>query len=849
MKKITFLLVLLLGFASSSYAQFPTPYCGPLEFQWGVEPITRVNLAGINNVTLADLGGPEHEDFTAMMGSVDTGGSYPAIFEGNTGGNYVNYFAVYADWNQDGDFDDVGETYEIGSITNSTGLDGLQVSGTVVVPATALPGSTRMRIVKSYFEYTDACNSLENGYGQAEDYTVTVVIPTCVAPSNGTASITSSTEAQLSWTSAETNAAIVVQPAGTGTPSTADGTGEEVTGTTYTATGLTAMTAYEFYVRNDCGTDGYSSWSGPHLFNTTLLPGCASNPSPAMGAIDVPVGPITLTWDVPATGDMPTSYDLYVGNTADDVTTLVGNYTTNTTGTALQLNGYNTVVYWMIVPKNIAGSATGCSVWSFTTEAAPGYCLASPNGQWPGGTTGYTPAECDGVAVNQITTAGFAGEYSLVNVTAGQTYTFSSSIATDFITVSNADGTTSFAADTTPLTWVSTITGQVRFYTHVDNQCTSNTTSRTRSIVCGVPSTDEPDYANLQWPATINIDQGGSDTVYGQVYEGGLTDVAPNIDGQAPGISAWVGISPEGQNTDPSTWTNWIPATHNAAYVGNNDEYMATIGANLTPGTYYYATRFRLNNGGYVYGGYANGFWDGTANISGVLTVAPPVAPANDECSDAISLIPGGVYSDNVVDGTTLGATDSSQPVPGTCFGFAGGDVWYSAVVPASGSLTIETGSPSTGTGIDTVVTIYSGSCGTLTQIGCDDDGAATGNYSMTTVSGVAPGSTIYLRVYEYNNDNAGPFAISVYDASLSTNTFDASSFAVYPNPVKDVLNLSYTSEITSVTIFNLLGQQVSAKNLNATSGQVDMSTLPSGAYILKVSSGDQIKSVKVIKE
>jgi hypothetical protein len=42
-------------------------------------------------------------------------------------------------------------------------------------------------------------------------------------------------------------------------------------------------------------------------------------------------------------------------------------------------------------------------------------------------------------------------------------------------------------------------------------------------------------------------------------------------------------------------------------------------------GTYYYASRFKLNDLGYVYGGFNGGFWDGTTNISGVLTVNPLV--------------------------------------------------------------------------------------------------------------------------------------------------------------------------------------------------------------------------------
>jgi hypothetical protein len=50
---------------------------------------------------------------------------------------------------------------------------------------------------------------------------------------------------------------------------------------------------------------------------------------------------------------------------------------------------------------------------------------------------------------------------------------------------------------------------------------------------------------------------------------------------------------------------------------------MAVIGENLAVGTYYYASRFQLDEGVYSYGGFNGGFWDGVNNISGVLTITP----------------------------------------------------------------------------------------------------------------------------------------------------------------------------------------------------------------------------------
>ncbi len=135
----------------------------------------------------------------------------------------------------------------------------------------------------------------------------------------------------------------------------------------------------------------------------------------------------------------------------------------------------------------------------------------------------------------------------------------------------------------------------------------------------GAASTDSLDWNNLQWPGDSTIAEGSNYNVYAQAYEPGVTDAV----GQGAGVEVWIGVN--NANTDPSTWTTWIPATYNTDAV-HNDEYKAEIGSSLSAGTYYYASRFRLNGGNYTYGGFSatnGGFWDGTSNVSPVLTVTP----------------------------------------------------------------------------------------------------------------------------------------------------------------------------------------------------------------------------------
>lgn len=131
-------------------------------------------------------------------------------------------------------------------------------------------------------------------------------------------------------------------------------------------------------------------------------------------------------------------------------------------------------------------------------------------------------------------------------------------------------------------------------------------------------STTTVDYCNLQFPQNGNITVGTGFDVYAQVYKVGVTEAA----GPDPGMAAWIGYNTINNNPNSPDWT-WLPATYNTK-IENNHEYVANIGTALPSGTYYYASRFQLDDGPYRYGGYSEsggGFWDGTSNRSGELSV------------------------------------------------------------------------------------------------------------------------------------------------------------------------------------------------------------------------------------
>ncbi|MEI7802347.1 MAG: proprotein convertase P-domain-containing protein, partial [Bacteroidota bacterium] len=54
----------------------------------------------------------------------------------------------------------------------------------------------------------------------------------------------------------------------------------------------------------------------------------------------------------------------------------------------------------------------------------------------------------------------------------------------------------------------------------------------------------------------------------------------------------------------------------------------------------------------------------------------------------------------------------------------------------------------------------YTGACGALTLVGCDDDGSANGLMPSISQTGLTPGTTVFIRFWEYGNDNNGTFSL-----------------------------------------------------------------------------------------
>jgi len=157
-----------------------TEYCGSsgnTSFETG---ITRVIFGTIDNVdgSPKDVG---YEDFTNISTDAMQGTDVDLTIHIDTDGDFVVHAFVWIDWNQNGDFDDLGEAYDLGDIQNVA--DGALPTLTITIPESMNFGNTRMRVSAQY--NADPTSCLNNFDGEVEDYMVNVTYNGLLFTNNG----------------------------------------------------------------------------------------------------------------------------------------------------------------------------------------------------------------------------------------------------------------------------------------------------------------------------------------------------------------------------------------------------------------------------------------------------------------------------------------------------------------------------------------------------------------------------------------------------------------------------------------------------------------------------------------
>lgn len=118
-----------------------------------------------------------------------------------------------------------------------------------------------------------------------------------------------------------------------------------------------------------------------------------------------------------------------------------------------------------------------------------------------------------------------------------------------------------------------------------------------------------------------------------------------------------------------------------------------------------------------------------------------------------------------------------------------------------------------------------------------------SGSYTITTNSGATTVAT--------GGNFAASESVSFTNASLSNNNFALDAISIYPNPTRDILNISIPSQLgtnVSYEVMNYLGQNVLKASSSNTNFSVNTSSFSSGVYFIKLQTEGGSKTFRFIK-
>jgi len=640
--------------------------------------------------------------------------------------------------------------------------------------------------------------------------------------------------------------------------------------TTYTLTSALTYSTQYYYTVYATNSAGNSTACTERSFTTLPLP-CPTISAPATAQQGLPVRP-TFTWAA-VTG--VSGYRLNIGTSAGSSDVLsnfdLGNVVTYTLTTAQQLTP-NTQYYYTITSYAGSTVSTGCAERNLKTanaaipvndECANAAtltvnsdlaCGATTAGNTLGATNSLAAAPCSGnpdddvwykftatnsthyVRFSNIVATGTTSSTDMyVQVLSGACGSLASVVCSD-------SDTTTIVSGLTPGT-----TYYVRAYTYggVGNNASFNICVGTPPPA---PANDECINATT---VTVNPDLNCISVVSGTTVSATNSNLAVAPCTGTADDDVWYSFTVHrvslsnvvstGISSSTSLYTQVFSGACGSLTSVQCGTTNTTNLTGLTVGQTYYVR---------VYNSNTNSATTTYANTFDFCVGTPPPPPANDICSGAIALTVGNNFAANPMVATNISATTDGTT---TCQSNRNNNVWFSVVVPASGSVTVETAAV-TGSGfIDSVLSAHSGICGSLANVACNDDiSSGTNNFSKISLTGQTPGATLYFSVWRYSLTGAdGQFRISAYDSSIPLATGEVKSekdnLKIYPNPFVDVLNISNSKNVKSIFINDIAGRLV--KTITAPESTLYLGELKSGMYLVTLQMNDGSKqTIKTIK-
>ena len=816
----------------------------PLNFatSTGDEEITNVTIGTLSNTSTCAAAA------TGLGSILNRYGNYAGIVSGpsvsqassvsfsltqtSCGGAYGNFFQVYVDWNQDGDWLDVGEqVYSQGaSVTGNQ-----TVTGSFIVPITATLGLTRMRVV-NVEDVASTTNYAHDPYtyGETEDYcfTITAAVGCTGTPNTGTVTASSisgctSGIVNLTTTGFSSGAGINYQWISS---SNSSGPWTNIIGATSTTYSFTSTVGTTFYrLVTTCTTSATSNTTNAVSFTGVS---CISTNVPATGSNTINCGISTKLYD---DGGVSSNYS--ANNNGYTVLNNTGSGIITISGTYLNIeSGYDSLTIYS------GAGTTGTVLFSYDGSGTMSTFSSSP-GQ---------------VLTVQLTSdVGFQGEGFDMNVIYTNYVAPTPTISIAGTPVICAGATTNLTASgAATYTWtglgstnpLSVTPSAATVYSVTGSACGINSTPKTYTVtVSPSPSITVNSGAICSGSSFTMAPSGG--TTY--TYTGGSAVVSP--------------IANATYTVTSSNLAGCIGSAVSTVTVNARPIVSLLAGGVICPGASYTlvangATTYTYSSGSAVVSPTATTTYSVTGTntfgcvSSNTATTSVTVTSGPSITVNSGAICPGGSFTMTPTGGTTYTYTGGSavvNPTSNTTYTVTSANL-AGCIGSAVSTVTVNANPSVSASASNTLICV--GNSAVLTASTTATSYAW--NTGATTMSiSVSPTVTTTYTVNVTSSASCSSSAVVTVNVSTCTGIDElvANNVTIYPNPNNGIINITLSSELSknsTLEIYDAIGKLIVTEVLSNELNTLNISNLSNGIYSFRVlNNNNMVKYGKLVKQ
>jgi len=156
----------------SEISYFTTQNCSVCFSDGNTSYVTSTTRVVFNTIDNSSGKPGAYSDYTDISTTVRPDEIHDLTVQVNTDGDYIVHTKVWIDWNQDCDFDNVNEEYDLGTAENVADAATTLSPLSITIPSDAIEGITTMRVSTKYASDPTSCMTGQDA--EVEDYTLVV---------------------------------------------------------------------------------------------------------------------------------------------------------------------------------------------------------------------------------------------------------------------------------------------------------------------------------------------------------------------------------------------------------------------------------------------------------------------------------------------------------------------------------------------------------------------------------------------------------------------------------------------------------------------------------------------------